>query len=97
MANPSFVYDDSFWSGFEDGAQQGLEQQSNGTWEWIANNGDDAISLLNGVICTIKPDRPGCPGSVPPGGAPFYRRDNTPMYILIAIVVILALIIIFKK
>jgi hypothetical protein len=98
MSNPSFVHDDSFWGGFQSGAEQELaENRGANTWEWIANNGDDAIGLINGVLCTIKPERPGCPGSVPRGGGAFIQQNNTPLYLLIAIVLILVVVIIFKK
>ena len=99
MSNPSFIINDAFMQGFNSGTEQGLEEQAarGQAWEWVAENGDEALGLINGVLCTIKPNRPGCPGSIPPGGNTFFRQDQTPLYILIAVVLILLLVLLFKK
>lgn len=99
MSNPSFIINDAFMEGFAAGAEQGLEQQASRgeAWEWVAENGDEALGLINGILCTIKPTRPGCPGTIPPGGNSFFQQDQTPIYILIGVILILLLVIVFKK
>ena len=85
------LYDEAYTSSASD------QYKNIAVWDWIAENGDDALGLVNGVLCTIKPDRPGCPGSASPGGGAYFRQNNTALYILIAVVIVLAVVIIFKK
>lgn len=66
--------------------------------DWVLENGDDALDILQQVLCIANPQRPGCPGD--PATRPVTVQNGPPAavyYALAAIVVLLLVILIFKK
>lgn len=66
--------------------------------DWILENGDEAVDVLNSVLCMVNPRRPGCPGD--PATRPQVIQTGLPsgwFYALGILVVILLLVLIFKK
>jgi hypothetical protein len=74
------------------------ETSEGGTADWILENGGDVLSILEQVRCAINPTRPGCPGD--PNSQPVIVQNGPPseiLYALGAIVILLLLVLIFKK
>ncbi len=77
----------------------GDDEDRGKVWEWILNNGDDAIDIVDSVLCVVNPRRPGCRGATGGGGSGgvVVTQDNAILYAILAVVVVLLLVFIFKK
>lgn len=64
-------------------------------WDWWGRNGDEATDLFNSVMCAIKPERCRANSGTTPSGSP--QPNNTIMYVLLAIIVLLLIVFMFKK
>ncbi len=65
-----------------------------GIWDWWNRNGDEAGDMLNTILCAIKPER--CQGST--GSPPtVVQQDNTVLYVLLGVIVLLLIVFMFKK
>ena len=66
-------------------------------WEWVMENGDDAIDVLNSSLCLVNPRRPGCPGD--PNMQPVVVNQGMPVWLILVLVVVLLILLlfIFKK
>jgi hypothetical protein len=73
--------------------QEPVEEKDN-FWDWWEDNGSSATNLANSVLCTIFPNRAGCQPNEP---TPRYlEQDQTMLYVLLGIILILILILIVK-
>lgn len=69
-------------------------------WDWWRNNGDTAVDAAGDLICLISPNSPRCRPAYPPAGDPRYyapRQDNTLLYVLIGLILIIGLLLILKR
>lgn len=66
-------------------------------WEWVQENGDDAIDVLNSTLCLINPRRPGCPGD--PAMQPVIVNKSVPPWLILALALVFLIIVllIFKR
>lgn len=71
-----------------------VSENEDNFWDWWEDNGADATNLANSVLCTIFPNRAGCSPQEP---TPRYlEQDQTMLYVLLGIILILILILIIK-
>lgn len=76
------------------------EASGNGNaWDWILENGDDAVNVIDSVLCAINPKRYGCRPQQ--GGTGGYvvqsSQNNTMLIVVILLILVLIVIMIFKK
>lgn len=65
-------------------------------WDWYEENGSTATSVADDLLCLINPRR--CQPQFPVNGGPnFPQRDNTALYIILGLVVILLIALLLKK
>lgn len=100
VSGPQDVYQlgpDSTYGDLEYGGAP-AEQANGNVLDWIFENGDDAINVIDSVLCTINPNRPGCR---PQGNGGAYvvqsPQNNTLLIIVILLVLLVILVLIFKK
>lgn len=72
------------------------EEGPGGFWNWWGQNGEEATDIFNSVLCAIKPERCRQSGGDHPGGYP-QKQDNTVVFILAGLVVLLLVVFLFKK
>lgn len=72
---------------------------SGGFWDWWRRNGDGATDILNAGLCSINPRRAGCPGSrnYPPAGNANDPNNQTVLYLIVGLVVLMLFILILRK
>ncbi len=89
----------SLGPGFQD-EQSGEPDTSGGFWNWWQRNGDSATDILNSGLCAINPRRAGCPGSrnyYPNGGSPQDSDNQTLLYLVVGLVILMLFILILRK
>ena len=80
-----------------------LEQEepdtSDSFWDWWRRNGGSATDILSNGLCIINPRRAGCPGANQnnPNGVYGRPQDQTLLYVVIGVVVLMLFILILKK
>ena len=64
-------------------------------WDWWDRNGDEATGFLSNVMCMIKPEncRRSQGGNYPPAPA----QDNTVLYAMLGLILLLLIVFMFKK
>lgn len=99
MNNPTWQGYSNPWQGqgdvIETGGGYSTPDEAPGRfWDWWGRNGEEATDFLNSVICAIKPEHCRTPGPYP---YPVQtRQDNTVLYILLGIIVVLLVVFMFK-
>lgn len=89
----------SFGPNFEDEGSSEPDT-SGGFWDWWRRNGEGATDILNAGLCSINPRRAGCPGSrnyYPPGSIPNDPNNQTVLYLIVGLVVLMLFILILRK
>ncbi|MCB0653228.1 MAG: hypothetical protein KDC85_18285 [Saprospiraceae bacterium] len=66
-----------------------------GFWDWWGDHGDEATDFGKSILCMIKPETCRQNSGYPPSGQP--AQNNTIMYVLLGIVVVLLIVFMFKK
>lgn len=98
--NPTFAGYYNPWEGqgdvIETGGGYSTPDDTPGKfWDWWGRNGEDATDFLNSVICAIKPER--CRGLNGYPAPVQQRQDNTLVYVLLGIILVLLVVFMFKK
>lgn len=82
---------------YDEAPDEAPGRQKGKGWDWVLQNGDDAIDVLGSTLCLINPRRPGCPGD--PNMQPVVVNQGVPVWVLAVLLVVFLLIVllIFKR
>ena len=68
-------------------------------WDWWTDNGESAASAANAILCAINPRRYGCYSSPESGSntEDGKSQNNTLVFAILGFIVVLLLLLFFKK
>lgn len=66
-------------------------------WDWWDNNGEQATGLASTIFCAIAPDKCRRPPGGYPGSYPQPQQDNTILFVFMGLILLLLVVMIFKK
>lgn len=81
------------------GGYSSPEDAPGGFWDWWRKNGDTAVDAASDLHCLVFPNAKRCKTPAGPSAPGYYptSQNNTILYVLIGVILILILILMFKK
>ena len=101
--NPELAYVNPVWAGFGPDVESTTAGAGGGTnWDRVVDRTQDGLGVINGVLCTINPNRPGCNPNAPAAGGNNggVVQDNvvpTWVWIMIGLFMLTLLVVLIKK